>query len=159
MPWIAELLQAVCLLLTALIWTDPQSLASLPPIGGRLLLAVAPVGAVLLVRLLWSLPRPVGLELDPAGLHGVRAGPRVDLSWDRLTKATPGGKPGLRRPPLLLWYGDKIKRIYAPAHGGDTYAIAAVIEYYRLHPDQRHRLTSVAAVQHVADQSGRAGSP
>lgn len=142
---------ALCMIATVLIYQDPNRLEGtfVPSRWAILLLPV--LGVVKLIALLWGLRHPAGLTLTPQGLRGVRGGPGIDLSWDGLKRVRVASDA--RGPAFDIIGNSGSVTVRAGAVGGDLPAVATVVDYYRQHPDERHRLTEGAsAAQHVADE-------
>ncbi|MEV8250421.1 hypothetical protein AB0O87_05795 [Microbacterium sp. NPDC076768] len=112
---------------------DGRSLRSGPL--GLAIIAIGGLGA-----LLWSVRTPAGLTLDERGLRGVREHTSFDVEWDGLVRAESGGKMGMK---LTLHFRDRRRPVVVggPQIGSDPAVVAAVIEYYRLHPAERTHLS------------------
>lgn len=96
---------------------------------------------VWLVQYLWRLRGPTGLSASPMGLSVLGEFRRVLVAWDDLVEANvSSGKNGI---VLRLWstkYG--VTNIAAGSIGSDPNIVAAIIEYFRTHPEDRHYLAS-----------------
>ena len=105
----------------------------------------------------WSLRLPTGLTVSPEGLSGVRNGGTIDVTWDQLASATATG--GDRGSSLELGLADggavAVQGMYV---GSDPNLVAAIIEHFRTHPDDRALLAdapeAVRAVELASLQSG-----
>lgn len=160
---IVEGIAYVCMMATALVWTNPVAVAATMT-SRRMLLVHATylVGAFLFAKLVWSTRNPRGLRVDARGLSGVRGGPRIDVAWSDLVHVHASVQRRRPNPPLVLSIGNRVVRISPLTLGGDAVAIATVIDYYRTHPGQRFRFDhGLDAIHHVAAEirEGRIRTP
>jgi hypothetical protein len=117
-------------------------------LGGLAFIGLSLVALIWLGQLLWSLTVPPGLSLSESGLRGVRGTKSVNLDWDDLAGARVVFVKDSRLV-LDLTTGGAI--ILVPHYtGSDPNVMAAVINYYRVHPEERSRLANPrAALDHV----------
>lgn len=96
----------------------------------------------------WGLIFRPALCLSPDGLRTLGVlWKRFDLPWSRIGAAR---AVGARPARLRLITSGTSPLVPNSCVGGDPAAVAAVIEYYRQHPDERHRLRDgVAAIEHL----------
>jgi len=129
-------------------WGNSQDVAASSFSARGALVVVPLLGLYLFGEALWALRRPAGLSISADGMLGVRGGPRVDLTWLQITDVRVTETP--KRRSLVLDAGDR--HLFVPDRllGGDVYAIATVVRYYLVEPDERHRLSDgIAAIHHV----------
>lgn len=153
-PWAGltaiSLLGALVWLSLARLWLVPEQWTG-PLDYPRIVIILGPlVGLVLIAEALWRLRRPAGLTLSERGLTGVRAGPQFFLPWAAIGSVSVA--EGKKRRLLVLTAADGpgMVAISGGLVGGDTYAVATVINYYLHHPEERGRLSDgLDAVRHV----------
>lgn len=101
--------------------------------------------AVWLVKQLLDLRVPMGLRIAPAGLSGVRGAGSLNADWSEVEQASVvASNTGAKL--VLQFSSSEPLVIDATVIGSDPHAVAAIIEYYRVHPDQREDLESVRDV-------------
>ncbi|GMA36931.1 hypothetical protein [Demequina litorisediminis] len=93
---------------------------------------------------------PVGLELADAGLRGVRGAASVDLTWEQVegASARASGKDG-----VLVIAGSTAVTINGSRLGSDPAVIAAVIEHFRMHPEDRPLLATPREALRVVEDA------
>lgn len=100
--------------------------------------ALGLVGLGFLLQQLWWLRTPVGLALTPDGVSGVRGVHPVTIPWDELRGADVVDSRGAR---LVLHRADGgVQTVGALWLGSDPNVVAAVIEFFRAHPERRDLL-------------------
>lgn len=145
----------VVLLGAALVWLDSYQLARFSLQERSAAYGVPLLGAYAIASKLWSLRRSAGLTLGDQGLRGVRGGPRVDVSWDRIAQVTVSERRGIRSVCIVTPNAVHVLPMHALV--GDAYAVATIVNYYLQNPDERGRLVDGPdAVRHV-DIEVRAG--
>lgn len=101
---------------------------------------VATLGGVVgLVIEAWSLHLSTGLGVDESGLVGVRGGADVRLPWERLESASVVTS-STGACLAITAVGGWAVTIQAPQIGSDPNVVAAIIEHFRTHPDDREAL-------------------
>ncbi|WP_053353773.1 hypothetical protein [Leucobacter musarum] len=111
--------------------------------------ALIVLGAVSLLRQLWGLRTPLGLQLDAAGIRGVRGARRFDLPWDAIESAGAFGPHG---PKLTIVNRDGGPIIIDTHHiGSDPAIVAEAIRWYAAHPEARDELATGAAALRAID--------
>lgn len=86
----------------------------------------------------WSMRIPAGLQLAADGLHGVRGGKLINLSWADIVSAAPAGVHG---PRLMVMTRSGGAFVIDGNHlGSDPAIVARVIEFYCAHPARRDDL-------------------
>lgn len=127
----------------------------LATMDGRLLewgpYALGLVSLVGLGRELMALRTPLGLVVDERGLHGVRGAASIEASWDQIGTVDVAGPHG---PKLTISITGRMPAII-DAHrlGSDPAAVAAVLTFFRDHPDRRPSLADgTAAMQTVTGE-------
>ena len=99
----------------------------------------------------WVLRRPLGLTLTKTSVSGVRGTSRVDIRWENLSGVAAVASPGAKLY-ISAKAGEPI--IIEPRWiGSDPNEVAAIIEYYREHPGDRHLLTDPAAAIRRVEES------
>lgn len=109
---------------------------------GAIWLSILTVAAAAwLVKQVAELAVPRGLTIAPEGLSGVRGGRRFAWSWDELARASVVlSRTGAR---LVLHAHDHEPVEVDPTRmGSDPNTVAAVVEYFRSHPDERAALAA-----------------
>jgi hypothetical protein len=126
--------------LVAPAWTG-ESFALSDGVGTQSLWAgvVALGGVVGLVIEAWSLRLPTGLVVDESGLVGVRGGPDAQLPWERLESASVVTSSTGACLAITAVEGSVVT-IQAPQIGSDPNVVAAIIEHFRTHPEDREVL-------------------
>ncbi|NYI39969.1 hypothetical protein [Demequina lutea] len=97
-----------------------------------------------LTKLIRQLRLPVGLAVSERGLSGVRNGGRVAISWDELQGASAMTIPS---GPLVVFSVASgptvlLRGVYI---GSDPNLVAAIVEHFRTHPEDRVLLADGAA--------------
>jgi len=96
------------------------------------------LGLIWIAQQLYSLRRPAGLTLTAFGLHGVRGDSEVEMTWSDLDRVTVSDALGAKLM-LRSKAGDAVA--VAPAWmGSDPHEVAAIIDYYLKHPEDRELL-------------------
>ena len=115
---------------------------------GVALIALSLVGLVWLTQIIVSLRTPAGLTLSVSGIRGVRGTKNVDLRWDSLLGA---GVIFVKDSRLVLSLTTGGTILIAPQYtGSDPNVVAAVLNYYRAHPEHRALLANPrGALDHV----------
>lgn len=131
---------------TAWVYADDALLAGETAWRMRGLALVVIAGLVMVAEALAGLRRPAGLRVTPERLSGVRGGPRIDVPWDRLT-GVEVSDVGAQRC-VRLFAGQDVYAVQERLLGNDSTAVAAVIDYLRLHPEQRHLLADGREIVH-----------
>lgn len=118
-----------------------EAMRSLPGSSG-LAIAIGLVGVYLTVRFALALSRSRGLTLDPDGLTAQWGGAPQRLAWGDLARATIELNDG-KSPLLVLLGGDgsRALELRATEMGSDPMIVAALIHFFRDHPEERALLT------------------
>lgn len=128
--------------------------------GSWWLVLLSVVGLVLLLKQVWDLRVPEGLTLTPSGLMGVRGTKPFNVSWDGLQEATAATKQAGLCLQLTL-AGHSVLSVPGAYIGSDPNVVAAIIEHFRTHPEDRKYLADgdeairVVEAAHATDTSGR----
>ncbi|WP_053385694.1 PH domain-containing protein [Leucobacter japonicus] len=137
---------AMMLLVTALGLPTQSGSTRLTQAFPVLLLAL---GLASLLRQLWGLRTPLGLQLNAEGIRGVRGARRFDLPWDAIESAGAFGPHG---PKLTIVNRDGGPIIIDTHHiGSDPAIVAEAIRWYAAHPEARDELATGAAALRAID--------
>lgn len=117
------------------------------PGQGAIWLAIVWVSAAAwLVKQILDLRVPAGLTVSPTGLTGVRGSGPLSAGWADVERAF--AVPSRTGAKLVLEFSNRsAMEIDATLIGSDPNAVAAIIEHYRMHPDDREDLLSVGDVR------------
>lgn len=83
---------------------------------------------------------PLGLQMADAGVRGVRGATSVELTWDQIGRAS--ARPSGRDGALVIEAAGGPVSINASRLGSDPAVVAAVVEHFRTHPEDRHLLAT-----------------
>ncbi|MEV8250422.1 hypothetical protein AB0O87_05800 [Microbacterium sp. NPDC076768] len=134
------------------------SVFDLPMAGGRFLVSgpivLGVTGLVLLGWMVGELRKPLGLTLDERGLRGVRESASIDVEWDDIVRVSTCGP---HKAQVMVQLRDGGRKVVGGTQiGSDPTFVAAIIEYYRLHPAERIHLSdgpgAIRAVEARANQ-------
>lgn len=129
----------------------------LPTMSG-ILLSRAPyvlgvIGVATIAVYLWRLRVPLGLELFPEGLRGIRGAGDFAWSWDDLAQVSVVAAPIAKLS--LVPRGGMGRPVLAPtiSLGSDPNEVAAIVRYYLERPAEREALDEggIEAVRRVED--------
>lgn len=113
------------------------------PVRAWVGMAVAVALSVFMVRVLLQERRAgSGIELSEWGVVAAGDGDIGRIGWDMLFRATI--MPDTRRGPQLLLHGRDRRTVGIPPrfHCSDPMVVAALIHFYRDHPEERHLLAT-----------------
>lgn len=97
----------------------------------------------------WREPR--GLTLSPEGLRGVRGADRVRLAWDDLDRVEVA--PGWSARLILHTVAGSAHAITAQWMGSDPNLVAAIVEHFRAHPEDRPALVDGPAAIGIVERA------
>lgn len=110
--------------------------------NSTLLVGLSALAALWLAQSMFALRLREGLDVSPWGLMGVRGARAVRVEWVELATATAiAGRSGARLQ--LLTRDGRLLLVHCQFLGSDPSVVAAVIEHFRLNPDDRHDLVDV----------------
>ncbi|WP_447913925.1 hypothetical protein [Microbacterium phyllosphaerae] len=96
-----------------------------------------PTAALALLGILALVPLLLAI-VDERGLHGVRGSASIEASWDQIGTVD---VVGLHGPKLAISVADQMPAIVDTHRiGSDPAAVAAVLIFFRDHPDHRQSL-------------------
>lgn len=108
---------------------------------------IGALATVWLAQSLIALRRPAGLGLSSWGIDGVRGGPSVRLPWDLITEVTAIATPRGAELSIGLAEGQPLT-VHGQYLGSDANVVAAVVEHFRLHPEDEALLASAVPAIH-----------
>jgi len=105
------------------------------------LVVIAVVALGWLGMQVWALRQPAGLTISPRGLRGVRGAKSFDVEWEHVASAAAVEHRGRAQLELRFANSGPVS-VPSPLLGSDPNVVAAIIEYFRMHAEQREALAS-----------------